>query len=129
MKRDRPLILLVDDSEFALKATTRAYKCKYDFIPVRNGTDAISAAKIYLPDLILMDVLMPGIDGIETVRQIKCDHEICNIPVIMITSLADSETELKSLQAGASDFVTKPFHCEILKIKIDRLLGYNHDRR
>lgn len=129
MKRDKPLILIADDSEFASKTTKLACSRYYDFVVARNGDDAIAEAKTRHPDLILMDVLMPGMDGIETVKQIKCDHELFNIPIIMITSLADSETELKSLQAGAADFVTKPFHCEILKIKIDRLLGYNHDRR
>lgn len=129
MKRELPLILVVDDSEFSLKTITQSCRQKYDFVMARTGSDAIASAKIYLPNLILMDVLMPGIDGIETVRQIKTDHELFNIPIIMITSLSDHATELRSLEAGAADVMVKPLHCKIMQIKIDRLLGVCHDRR
>ena len=119
--RTRPLILIADDSEFALNTVRRAYRCKYDFVLARDGNEAILEAKIHHPDLILMDILMPGLDGIEATRQIKADHNLCMIPAIIVTSLSDHQTELACLNAGADDFVPKTINCEILQIKIDRL--------
>lgn len=127
MKRNRSLILLVDDSEFAKNTIKRAYhKCKYDFVYASNGVEAIAEIEKIQPDLILMDILMPFMDGIEATKQIKAKYDI---PIIITTSLSDHQTQLISLQAGADDFVPKPIHCGILQIKIDRLLVMYDERR
>jgi CheY-like chemotaxis protein len=75
------------------------------------------------PDLILMDVMLPGIDGMEAVRQIKADKRLADIPVIMMTGKSEKEVLKASLDAGACDFVVKPFASNTLLNKISHALG------
>lgn len=126
--RDRPLILIVDDSEFALNAIRRAYRCKYDFVEAHNGKEAVEKSIEHQPDLILMDIMMVGMDGIDATKTIKNDPLTESIPIIITTAIANPQMELESFLAGADDYVLKPINCSILQARINKLLRL-YDRR
>ncbi len=116
-------ILVVDDSMSALLSMQRCLtRIGYETILAENGVCAIEMIKEKSPDIILMDVLMPHMHGLECLQIIKADPDVRHIPVIMITSMSDSQIEIISLRAGASDFLKKPVNVEILKLRIEKIL-------
>ena len=104
-------LLVIDDTPENL---TVLRKCltdhNYRVAVARNGKVALERVKRIRPDLILLDVLMPGMDGFEVCRQIKADENTRAIPVIFMTALATSEDKVKGFEAGAEDYVTKPLN-------------------
>jgi two-component system cell cycle response regulator DivK len=94
----------------------------YDMIEAETGQDAISAAEANRPDLILMDIQLPILDGYEATRRIKADPSLRSIPVIAVTSYALSGDEAKARAAGCNDFVPKPFSPRQLLAKIRQYL-------
>ncbi len=102
-------ILVVDDiptNRMVLRAKLAANY--YDVLEAESGEEALAIAGHEEPDLVLLDVLMPGIDGFETCRRLKAAPETVHIPVVMLTALEGQEDRLRGLQAGADDFLTKP---------------------
>jgi two-component system cell cycle response regulator DivK len=90
----------------------------FEMIEARSGEDAVRLAEAERPDLILMDLQLPGIDGLEATRRIKADPALRPVPVIAVTSYALSGDEVKARQAGCDDYVTKPFSPRALLAKI-----------
>lgn len=117
------LILVVDDTPanvMLLEAKlTNEY---YDVVTAADGYQAIEQAKKHGPDLILLDVMMPGIDGFEACRQMKADPDISHIPVVMVTALNSLEDRVQGLQAGADDFLTKPIDDAALMARVKSLV-------
>lgn len=117
------LILIVDDSMSALMAMERSLRrLGYESVSADNGLCAIELIKTRQPDLILMDVLMPHMHGLECCEAIMSDPKTKHIPIVMVTSMSDPQTEIMALQAGARDFIKKPVNVEILKLRIENLL-------
>ncbi len=117
-------ILIVDDIHLNLVIMEDELSAHgHEIIKAYNGHQAIKIAHEKTLDIILMDVLMPGIDGFETCRQLKEKAETANIPVIMVTSLNDREAKLKGLEAGALDFISRPIDFDEVSKKINNLLG------
>ena len=112
-------ILIVDDTPVNLKVIVD-YLESYGFgIRIaRSGESALRRAQYNQPDIILLDVLMPGIDGFETCRRLKSDEKTRDIPVIFMTSLTSTEDKVKGFEAGAVDYVTKPLHQEEVLVRI-----------
>jgi DNA-binding response OmpR family regulator len=107
------LILLVDDNVTNLKLAIehlRAYQ--FEVVTARNGETGLARALEVQPDLILLDVQMPGLNGFEVCRRLKADALTAEIPVIFMTALADTEDKVRGLDAGGVDYVTKPFQME-----------------
>jgi CheY-like chemotaxis protein len=94
----------------------------YDVITAYDGLDAIEKIHESKPDLVLMDIMMPLIDGIEVVRQMKADDSIKHIPVIMLTAASKSDMVEKAMQAGAVDYIQKPFEPEQVQNVIQKTL-------
>jgi two-component system cell cycle response regulator DivK len=117
------LILVVEDQEdnrriFRDLLTSNGY----EVIEAVNGIEGVSLAENHRPDLILMDIQLPGIDGYEATRQIKANHDLKNIPIIVVTSYALSGDDLKAFDAGCDAYVAKPFSPRELLTKIREYL-------
>lgn len=116
-------ILVVDDDPSNLKLTNvLLVQSGYDCLCETNGNDALEAVQLFGPDLMLVDVMMPGMDGFELTRRIKSNDFTKHIPVILVTSLSDKESRLAGLEAGAEEFVNKPIDKMELIVRIRNLL-------
>jgi diguanylate cyclase (GGDEF)-like protein len=111
-------LLIVDDEKMNLKVLTHILGGDYIIYTATNGTGAIERAREYKPDLILLDILMPEMDGYETNYIIKKDETTQNIPVIFITGLDSIEDEEKGLALGTVDYISKPFGAMIVKLRV-----------
>lgn len=121
--RVRPVLLVVDDDPFQRKLMARMLAdADIDSIFAGSGTEALATLRRHRPDLILMDVNLPDIDGVEATRRIKSVEALANIPVIMITGQSEKEVVVQSLKVGAVDFVVKPFNKDILLAKVRKFL-------
>lgn len=112
-------ILIVDDEAFFRNVLRDALQDRYDIIEGENGDDAIALAVTHQPDLIILDVLMPGSDGIEACRTLKQKAETRKIPVVLFTSLARKEDIVLGLKAGADDYITKPLCLPEVVARVD----------
>lgn len=102
-------ILIVDDNSLNVKLlAARLSREYYAVSTAANGADAIASAQQDPPDLILLDVMMPDMDGFETCRRLRADVRTCHVPVVMVTALSDIDDRIKGLKAGAQDFLSKP---------------------
>jgi len=116
-------ILIVDDEERNLKLLgVILSNYGYAFETAKNGIEALEKTQSYKPDLILLDIMMPEMDGYETCRRLKEDALTRHIPVVMVTALTDRETKIKGLEAGANDFLTKPVDTSELTIRTKNIL-------
>ncbi|MBF0226786.1 MAG: response regulator [Desulfobacterales bacterium] len=111
-------ILIVDDSKFNIRILVQALKDEYKLSVAQNGQKAIEYALESPPDLILLDIMMPGIDGYEVCKRLKADKRTQNIPVIFISARSEIDDEAKGLDIGAVDFIGKPFSTTIVKARI-----------
>src|SRR5512141_1886186 len=104
------LVLIVDDEYIGRETLQSVLEGEgYELQMAENGLQAIEKAKELLPDVILLDVMMPGMTGFEVCQRIRNDPQIAEIPIIMLTALDDRESLLTGLKAGADDFISKPF--------------------
>ena len=133
---DRQKLLIVDDSPQSIKILRHALKDTYDLFSAGDGINALEIASLERPDLILLDVMMPGMDGFKVCQILKKHEELKEIPVLFITSLLDAADEVKGFKVGAADFITKPFSLTVVKQRIKlhltmkrqkKLLGQKND--
>ena len=118
-----PSILIVDDepSNFDVIAAQLS-DCDYLMDYASSGQEALSSLDIYNPDLILLDVMMPGINGIEVCQQIKAMPKWQAVPIVMVTALSSKADLAKCLDAGADDFISKPVNPEELRARVKSML-------
>jgi diguanylate cyclase (GGDEF)-like protein len=115
----RPLILIVDDEIANIEVLNAALEDDFEICFATSGEEAIRITLAVLPDLILLDVLMPGIDGYEVCRRLKEDHHlVADVPIIFVTGLGDQEAEVRGLLLGAIDYVTKPISPVIVRARV-----------
>jgi CheY-like chemotaxis protein len=121
--KERKKILLVDDTDtILLFLKTLLAGQNFDFLTAKNGAEAVEKARRERPDLVLLDVFMPVMDGIEACRVMKGDPELKSIPVIIVTARSEAENVERCLDAGCDDYVFKPVRKLELLDKINRLL-------
>jgi adenylate cyclase len=105
----RPLILVADDNEAHRDILSRRLEAQgYDVVTASEGEEALASARAKLPDLILLDVMMPKVDGFEVCRQLKADDALPFMPIILITARAETSDIVRGLEAGGDEYVTKP---------------------
>lgn len=115
-------ILLVDDNKDVLEFLGALFNDKYHIRKALNGKEALAQIAVSDPNLIISDVIMPVMDGIEFCRQVKNDISTCHIPFILLTAKSSVEHVITGFEQGADDYITKPFNSELLKIRVDRLI-------
>jgi DNA-binding response OmpR family regulator len=117
-------ILVVDDETELLKALSIRLKTSgYEVITASDGQEGLEKAKSLNPDLIVLDILMPKMDGYEVCRMLKFDEKYKSIPVIMLTAKAQDIDKAMGKKVGADDYITKPFETQDLVDKIKKYLG------
>ncbi len=124
------IVLIVDDEAWGRETLSSLLKplgCKLIF--AENGFQALALARTYGPDLVLLDVMMPDMDGYETCEIIRRDPALAEMPILMVTALDDRTSRLQGIQAGADDFITKPFDRLELRNRVQTITRLNRYRR
>ncbi len=118
----KPLVLVVEDNDDARSYIRDSLQADYRVLEAERGDDGISRSLEEVPDLIVSDVMMPGTDGYQLCRALKQDVRTCHIPIILLTANASEEGIMEGLEAGADDYITKPFNAHILSVRIQNLI-------
>ncbi len=118
----QPMLLLVEDNSDVRLFLHTQLSANYQIVETDNGLDGLDQALAKIPDLILSDVKMPGMDGIELCRQIKADRRTSHIPIILLTARSDIESRHAGLKVGADEYLPKPFDPIELKIRVENLI-------
>ncbi len=116
---ERPRLLVVDDQPVNIQALYQVFAKDSEVFMATNGQQAIDVCRQKRPDLILLDVLMPDMDGIEVCKILKADTETQNIPIIFVTSQDSPEEETRGLEVGAVDFITKPVNPAVVRARVN----------
>lgn len=115
---DRPRILIIDDAPMNISILNSLLKKDYKISVATNGVQGLATAKATHPDLILLDVMMPDMDGYEVCRRLKQDESSEHTPVIFITSMSESDDETRGFELGAVDYISKPFSQSVVTARI-----------
>lgn len=120
----RPKVLIVDDEPFNVDYLEQELEdLDYQLITASNGREALDKIQSHLPDLVLLDLQMPVLDGFAVLAQLKADNELRNIPVIIVSAANDSRSIVKGIKQGAEDYLTKPVDADLLVPKVKEYLG------
>lgn len=122
-------ILMVDDNTTNLKVAGQVLQPFYQLSMAKSGKQALSFLKKNKPDLILLDINMPDMNGYETLSEIKLNQEVSNIPVIFLTASNDMDSEIRGMQMGALDYITKPFEEQVMLSRIEKVLQMDEMRK
>jgi len=123
-------VMIVDDDIISCETLESLLRSDYYEISItHSGKEAISLALQIQPDLILLDVMMPEMDGFETCQKIRENPNLSNIPIIMVTALDDRESKLRGIEAGADDYVSKPYDRLELRLRIKTITKLNRFRQ
>lgn len=121
--RDRPLVLVIDDALTNGRVIEAVLRAECDVRSFTSGKEGIAAALAERPDLILLDVVMPGIDGYEVCERLKNEPALADVPIIFTTMLHDQDAEMRGLSLGAIDFLHKPISPGIVRAKVHNHIG------
>ena len=122
MAKNLIILTIEDEPDIRELISFNLKKNGFSTISAENGELAISVAREQLPDLILLDLMLPGIHGLDVCRILKTDPTTKNIPIIMLTALGQEENIIKGLETGADDYITKPFSLQVLNARIKSVL-------
>ena len=115
---ERPRLLVVDDQRVNIQALFQAFQADHKVQMATSGEQALAMCRSHPPDLVLLDVVMPGMDGFEVCRQLKADDTTKDIPVIFVTGHNEEEAETRGLDVGAVDFISKPINPRIVRARV-----------
>lgn len=123
---DKPSILIIEDeSDIRELIAFNLDLCGYNVLKAADGLEGLEAAKKELPQLILLDLMLPEIDGFEVCKKLKSQDPTRSIPIIMLTARSEDEHMVKGLELGADDYVTKPFSPQVLVARVKAVLRRN----
>ncbi|MFW5656072.1 MAG: hybrid sensor histidine kinase/response regulator transcription factor [Bacteroidota bacterium] len=119
----QPILLIIDDNPDIREFIKTQFESEYQIFQARNGKEGWDIALEQIPDIIIADVMMPVINGTDLCRRLKADERTSHIPIIILTALASPDHQLAGIDAGADDYLTKPFDIALLKAKSDNILA------
>lgn len=125
-EEDPVSILIVEDNVELRNFLSDILSESYRVLTATNGQEGLNQAREYIPDLIISDIMMPAMDGLDMVKNIKENREICHIPIILLSAKSSLDDRISGLEQGIDDYITKPFSATYLKIRIKSLL---HQRK
>jgi len=120
---ERALILIVDDEEINLELLNYTLAGDYDIVTANSGEMALDKVQERSPDLVLLDIMMPGISGYEVCRQLKSNSQTKNIPIVFSTAKDSDEDEVLGLEMGAADYIHKPYKAALIKARISNQIA------
>ena len=123
MQTTRKRILVAEDDPSIATMIVRALSNEHEVVLARDGHEAVSLASRQAPQLLLLDVMMPGLDGLSVARQVRALPGLRNVPIIFLTAKDGSMDVIKGIQHGARHYITKPFKLDDLRAKIKKTLG------
>lgn len=127
--RETPLILIVDDESIIREILAKMIRLLgYSVIQASNSTEAQHIIRQHEPDLILLDMIMPGVDSMEVLKSVRSDEALQHISVILISGIDDLETVATFIKAGINDFLPKPFNMALLTLKVNSCLAHMASR-
>jgi len=129
-KEGKNSLLIVDDDTGNLMELVDILQSEYNIYTAKDGTSALSRAEKFMPDLILLDIIMPGMSGYEVLGELQKSDNTMDIPVIFITGLGLAEEEQKGFSLGAVDYIVKPFNSVVVKHRIYsqmKIINLQHD--
>jgi diguanylate cyclase (GGDEF)-like protein len=118
LTKKRPKLMLVDDQPFNIELLQQLFAAEYDLCMATSGSQALEICAQHNPDLILLDIEMPGMDGFEVCERLKADPITQDIPIIFLSAHRDEASETRALDAGAQDFIYKPINLRIVRARI-----------
>ena len=118
----KPSVLIIDDNADIRSYVHGLLHFDYTVIEAADGSEGIRKAMKYVPDLIISDVMMPGIDGIECCRRLKTELQTCHIPVILLTACSLDEQRIQGYDGGADSYISKPFSSQLLLARVRNLI-------
>jgi DNA-binding response OmpR family regulator len=121
--RSRQKILVIDDEVAIREFITAIFKDSFEVLTAATGLEGVRLAKSSRPDLILLDILMPGDDGIACLQELRSLPETVHVPVLMLTALNEPDVRIRAFKAGADDFISKPFQPDELLARIESKLN------
>jgi DNA-binding response OmpR family regulator len=122
--RDQPLVLAADDDEDILDLVAfRLERSGYTVIVARDGEEALELAAKELPDLAVLDVMMPKLDGFEVTRRLRAEEDTRRMPIILLTARSQDADVQQGFEAGADDYLRKPFSPDELRARVQAILG------
>jgi DNA-binding response OmpR family regulator len=124
-----PSVLLVEDNPEMRSYLRQLLAARYRVITAENGRVALEVARLELPDVILSDVMMPGLDGLTLVEIVKSDEALRHIPIILLTARAGKDAAVSALEAGADDYISKPFSPAELRARVRAAYRLGHAYR
>ncbi|WP_157482565.1 hybrid sensor histidine kinase/response regulator transcription factor [Geofilum rubicundum] len=127
--QEKPTVLLIEDNEDLRLYLKENLQTKYHILEAGNGAVGWEVALSAQPQLIVSDIMMPGLDGMAFCRKLKQDERTSHIPVILLTARSSEAQKIEGLESGAEDYITKPFNYEILELKIQGLIGLRQSFR
>lgn len=121
-ERERPLLLVVEDNSDVRRFLVGELESEYEVLTAIHGKEGLQISEEQMPDLIVTDVMMPEMDGLEMCEELRKRTEICHIPILMLTARGSDEHRIKGIETGADDYFAKPVNIEMLKTRIESLL-------
>ncbi|MGC8641985.1 MAG: response regulator [Isosphaeraceae bacterium] len=124
------MLLLVDDEPLGLRTLASLFRADdYELLQASSGLAALELIEEFKPDLVLLDVMMPGVDGFEVCRRIRTIEGVAEIPILLVTALDDRESRLRGLEAGADDYISKPFDRAEVRARVRTIARLNRSRK
>ncbi len=116
------IVIIEDESDMADLVAARLRKEHYETFTAYDGNEGLHEIRARHPDLVVLDIMLPGMSGTEVLKQVRSDPQICHIPVVMLTARTEEADVVAGLQLGADDYVTKPFSMSVLMARIEALM-------